>query len=126
MVKIERNPVTGILEAFIPGTLTSIPSAESLKTNSNGKSFGRAEVEIVYPDGTKAPVKPIMYAGSIDTELFKLGDSVIVRTQLEGEYASQGVVELAGLGADLTKLAADIAAWHASNAGAKAPVAATV
>lgn len=93
-VRIERNDVTGILEAHIPARLTRLPVM--WRSNVKGTEYGLCEAIVEYPNGSKATVNGVLYKGSLDTDLFHEDMDIILRTQVEGEYVGNSVVQLPG------------------------------
>lgn len=94
MIKTERNSETGIMEAFIPATIHAV--GKPTLTNTNGTNYGLASCDVEYPDGSSERVNAVIWENSYDTGLFNDGDSVLLRTQIEGEYAGNAVVQLPG------------------------------
>jgi len=108
-MKTETNEITGILEGFIPAKLVALPEKFNLK-NSKNTMYGIATVEIKYDDNTTDTVNAVIYEKSSETGLFKVGQPVELRVQLEGEYAGNSVVQLPGIKkVDITKLGIKLA-----------------
>lgn len=85
-----------ILSINVPATLVKLPSAEgNWMENSNGKQYAVAISEITYPNGTTKNARSIIYRNQLETGLFNEGDEIMLRTQLEGEYKGNSVVQLA-------------------------------
>lgn len=95
MIKTERNPKTGILEAMIPAVLTKMSPANRTLINENGSetAWGLATAEITYPDGETEEVQACMWAKNQD-DIFSVGQSIILRTQIDGDHVGNAVVAL--------------------------------
>lgn len=84
----------GMLSVLIPATLVKIPAATRTLDNEKATPYGLATCHIEYPDNTTDEVQAIMWGASIETGLFQEGTTIVLRTQLEGEYAGNAVVQL--------------------------------
>lgn len=94
----------GNLTVLLPATLVKIPQATRTLDNDKATPYGLATALITYPDETTEEVQAIMWGASIDTGLFEEGANIVLRTQVEGEYAGNAVVQLpAAKKVDLTK-----------------------
>ena len=98
MIKIERSAPEygGVLEAFVPATLVKMPVINQTLTNRDGEktNWGLATVSIEYPNGDVKESQARMYENSVKN--FAVGDAVIARTVVEGEYKGNAVIQLAG------------------------------
>ena len=125
-MKIEVNKVTGIEEAFLPGTILSINDSD-VKKNSNEKAFKKCMVSVTYPDNSTEEFQSIFYVSAQDAlpEVYKVGSDVVVAIQIDGEYAGNSTVqapELKRVDVDKLKSFADKFRKVATNAN---PVMAT-
>ena len=93
-MKIEVNKVTGIEEAFLPGTILSINDSD-VKKNSNEKAFKKCMVSVAYPDNSVEEFQSIFYVSAQTAlpEVYKVGSSVVVAIQIDGEYAGNSTVQ---------------------------------
>ena len=94
MIKPERNQETGIMEAHIPATIVAL--GKPTLTNVNGTKYGLATCKVEYPDGSTDEVNGVIWENSYETDLFQVGNSIILRTQIEGTHQGNAVVQLAG------------------------------
>ena len=98
MIKTERDDYSGVLMALIPATIVSIPDNPVLTRtkNENGELtlYYAVKARIEYADGTEDVVDSTLWKGSQDVQGYKEGDSVVLRTAIEGEYIGNSVVQL--------------------------------
>lgn len=119
------------LEAHIEGVLLRLPKEDAvMRVNSNGTEYSYATVQLTDNAGNKSKVPTIIWKGSIDAEIFSVGDEVEIHTPIEGEYAGRtSTMHLSGsAGIDLNAFGLaeiDLDAWKAENLAAdktQAPV----
>ena len=96
----------GVLTILAPAKLLKIPVANRTTNDDKATPYGIATALVTYPDDSTEEVQALMWGGSIDTGLFEEGQDIVLRTQLEGEYAGNSVVQLPGsTKVDITKFA---------------------
>jgi len=84
----------------VAGTLLKLPTEldfkqATRKDGTAGNMYGRAQALVTYADGTQDKVSPVIWQGAIERAQLTVGDEVILRTQMEGEYKGASVVALA-------------------------------
>lgn len=82
-----------ILTVLVPATIMKLPKGDSYMTNSNGTEYSLATCHVKYPNGTEEKVQSVIWRSSLEQGIFSEGDEIVLRTQLEGEYAGNSVVE---------------------------------
>lgn len=100
------NETTGVLEGFLKGTIVSINDSD-VKTNSNGKQYKKAIVNVEYPDGSTQETQSVFYTKAQEAlpSVYAVGQRIELAVQLEGEYAGNSVMQAPQLARiDLTKL----------------------
>ena len=93
-MKIEVNKVTGVEEAFLPGTILSINDSD-VKRNSKENAYKKCMVSVTYPDNSVEEFQSIFYVNAQNAlpEVYKVGSSVVVAIQIDGEYAGNSIVQ---------------------------------
>jgi|JFJP01.1.fsa_nt_gi hypothetical protein len=93
-MKTAVNEATGVLEAFLPGTILSINDSD-VKSNEKGTQYKKCMVSMEYPDGTTEETQSIFYVNAQAKlpEVYKVGAKVELAIQIEGNYAGNSVVQ---------------------------------
>lgn len=100
-----------ILSILVPATVVKLPTGDNITflENSNNTQYTLATCHVAYPDDTEEQVNAVVWRNSLEKGLFSVGDEVLLRTQLEGDYAGNSVVQLPGARrVDVAKLGVDI------------------
>jgi hypothetical protein len=93
-MKTVVNSQTGILEAFLPGTILSINDSD-VKTNEKGTKYKKCMVLMEYPDGSTEETQSIFYVNAQVAlpEVYAVGAKIELAIQIEGEYAGNSSVQ---------------------------------
>lgn len=90
-----RNELTGILETRIVGTLMSLPTEFKNELKNEKKTpYSICQVEIAYPNGTKATVSSRLYKATQEFAGYSKGSEVELVVQCEGTYAGRSIIAL--------------------------------
>lgn len=112
-----------ILTILVPATIVKLPTGDNITflENSNNTQYTLATCHVQYPDDTEEQVNAVVWRNSLEKGLFSVGDEVLLRTQLEGDYAGNSVVQLPGARrVDVAKLGVDIEKFAAKEVAADA------
>jgi len=93
-MKYYINRKTGLKEIIFPGVLKSLRNKTLETKGVNKKKYRFGEVQVTYPDKSKAIVDSIIYESTLNynPDIFKANSNVFLIIQAEGKYKGRSTI----------------------------------